>query len=427
MTNKRADEQHLLLLENASQIVTVSGFQAKKGAEMQDIGVLEGGSILVRGDRIERVLKSGESLGDLVPDQVIDCSGKTILPGFVDSHTHLVFGGYRENEYNWRLRGDSYVDIMNRGGGIINSVRGTREASFESLFKSGMKRLDSMTRFGVTTVEAKSGYGLDKETEIRQLEVIKALQESHSLDLVPTFMGAHSVPLEYKGRGSEFVEFLIADVMPEVVEKGLAEFCDIFCEKNVFSIEESRRLLTAAKAMGFKLKLHADEIVQLGGAELAAELGAVSADHLLQASDEGIRAMAASGVVATVLPCTAFSLKEHYARARQMMDSGCAVAVATDFNPGSCFTESVPLAIALTTLQMGMTIEEVITGLTLNGAAAVGRADEIGSIDVGKKADLVIHEFPSYQFIPYHIGVSTVEKVIKSGRLIFDACKIEVL
>ena len=427
MTNKRADEQHLLLLENASQIVTVSGFQAKKGAEMQDIGVLEGGSILVRGDRIERVLKSGESLGDLVPDLVIDCSGKTILPGFVDSHTHLVFGGYRENEYNWRLRGDSYVDIMNRGGGIINSVRGTREASFESLFKSGMKRLDSMTRFGVTTVEAKSGYGLDKETEIRQLEVIKALQESHSLDLVPTFMGAHSVPLEYKGRGSEFIEFLIADVMPEVAEKGLAEFCDIFCEKNVFSVEESRRLLTAAKAMGFKLKLHADEIVQLGGAELAAELGAVSADHLLQASDEGIRAMAASGVVATVLPCTAFSLKEHYARARQMMDSGCAVAVATDFNPGSCFTESVPLAIALTTLQMGMTIEEVITGLTLNGAAAVGRADEIGSIDVGKKADLVIHEFPSYQFIPYHIGVSTVEKVIKSGRLIFDACKIEVL
>ena len=427
MTNKRADEQHLLLLENASQIVTVSGFQAKKGAEMQDIGVLEGGSILVRGDRIERVLKSGESLGDLVPDLVIDCSGKTILPGFVDSHTHLVFGGYRENEYNWRLRGDSYVDIMNRGGGIINSVRGTREASFESLFKSGMKRLDSMTRFGVTTVEAKSGYGLDKETEIRQLEVIKALQESHSLDLVPTFMGAHSVPLEYKGRGSEFIEFLIADVMPEVAEKGLAEFCDIFCEKNVFSVEESRRLLTAAKAMGFKLKLHADEIVQLGGAELAAELGAVSADHLLQASDEGIRAMADSGVVATVLPCTAFSLKEHYARARQMMDSGCAVAVATDFNPGSCFTESVPLAIALTTLQMGMTIEEVITGLTLNGAAAVGRADEIGSVDVGKKADLVIHEFPSYQFIPYHIGVSTVEKVIKSGRLIFDACKIEVL
>jgi imidazolonepropionase len=427
MAKKRAGEDHLLLLSNAAQIVTVSGFEAKKGQAMQDLGIIEGGSILVRGDRIERLLKSGESLEGIQPDEVVDCSGKTILPGFVDSHTHLVFGGYRENEYNWRLRGDSYVDIMNRGGGIINSVKATREASFESLFEVGMKRLDSMTRFGVTTVEAKSGYGLDKDTEIRQLEVVKALQEAHSLDLVATFMGAHSVPADYKGRGAEFIEYLISEVMPIVREKDLAEFCDIFCEKNVFSVEESRRLLTAAKDMGFKLKIHADEIVQLGGAELAAEVGAVSADHLLQASDEGIRQMAEAGVVATVLPCTAFSLKEHYARARQMIDQGCAVAVATDFNPGSCFTESVPLAIALTTLQMDMSIEEVITGLTLNGAAAVGRAGEIGSLDPGKRADLVVHEFPSYQFIPYHIGVSTVEKVIKNGRVIFDAKKIEIL
>ncbi len=427
MTKKKADDNRVLLLSNAAQIVTVSGFEAKKGAQMQELGVIEGGSVLVKGDRIERILMPGETLVDIVPDEVIDCTGKTILPGFVDSHTHLVFGGYRENEYNWRLRGDSYVDIMNRGGGIINSVRGTREASFEMLYKTGMKRLDSMTRFGVTTVEAKSGYGLDKETELKQLEVMKALQKDHSLDLVTTFMGAHSVPTEYKGRGAEFIEYLIAEVMPLVWEQNLAEFCDIFCEKNVFSVEESRRLLTAAKDMGFKLKLHADEIVQLGGAELAAEVGAVSADHLLQASDEGIRKMAEAGVVATVLPCTAFSLKEHYARARHMIDSGCAVAVATDFNPGSCFTESVPLAIALTTLQMDMRIEEVIVGLTLNGAAAVGRAHEIGSIDPGKKADLVIHEFPSYQYIPYHIGVSTVEKVIKNGRLIFDACKIEIL
>jgi imidazolonepropionase len=427
MAKKRAGEDHLLLLSNAAQIVTVSGFEAKKGQAMQDLGIIEGGSILVRGDRIERLLKSGESLEGIQPDEVVDCSGKTILPGFVDSHTHLVFGGYRENEYNWRLRGDSYVDIMNRGGGIINSVKATREASFESLFEVGMKRLDSMTRFGVTTVEAKSGYGLDKDTEIRQLEVVKALQEAHSLDLVATFMGAHSVPADYKGRGAEFIEYLISEVMPIVREKELAEFCDIFCEKNVFSVEESRRLLTAAKDMGFKLKIHADEIVQLGGAELAAEVGAVSADHLLQASDEGIRQMAEAGVVATVLPCTAFSLKEHYARARQMIDQGCAVAVATDFNPGSCFTESVPLAIALTTLQMDMSIEEVITGLTLNGAAAVGRAGEIGSLDPGKRADLVVHEFPSYQFIPYHIGVSTVEKVIKNGRVIFDAKKIEIL
>jgi imidazolonepropionase len=427
MAKKRASEHGLTLLSHASEIVTVSGFEAKKGSDMNNIGVIEGGSVLIHGDKIERIFTADESLETVVADVVIDCTGKTILPGFVDSHTHLVFGGYREKEYNWRLRGDTYVDIMNRGGGIINSVRATREASFEALYDVGMKRLDSMARFGVTTVEAKSGYGLDKETELRQLEVMSALQESHSIDLVTTFMGAHSVPVEYKGRGSEFIDYLIHDVMPLVREKNLAEFCDVFCEQNVFSIEESRRLLTAAKAMGFKLKIHADEIVQLGGAELAAELGATSADHLLQASDEGILKMAEAGVVATVLPCTAFSLKEHFARARMMIDQGCAVAVATDFNPGSCFTESVPLAIALTTLQMNMTIEEVITGLTLNGAAAVGRAGEIGSLDPGKKADLVIHEFPSYKFIPYHIGVSTVEKVIKNGRMIFDASDIKIL
>lgn len=427
MDKKNDQRSTLVLLSNASQIVTVHGFEAKKGKDMSDLGVINGGSILIRGDKIERIITAEESLEGIEADVTIDCTGKTILPGFVDSHTHLVFGGYRENEYGWRLRGDSYVDIMNRGGGIINSVRATRDATFESLFESGMKRLDSMARFGVTTVEAKSGYGLDKETELRQLEVIKALQENHSLDLVATFMGAHSVPQEFKGRGADFIEFLIEEVLPLVKTKGLAEFCDIFCEKNVFSVEESRRLLMAAKSMGFKLKIHADEIVQIGGAELAAEVGATSADHLLQASDAGIRSMAEAGVVATVLPCTAFSLKEHYARARQMIDSGCAVAVATDFNPGSCFTESVPLAIALTTLHMNMTIEEVITGLTLNGAAAIGRASEIGSIDSGKAADLVIHEFPSYHFIPYHLGVSTVEKVIKGGRVIFDATKNEIL
>lgn len=319
------------------------------------------------------------------------------------------------------------MDIMNRGGGIANSVNGTRQASKEELFAVGKKRLDSMVRFGVTTVEGKSGYGLDYETEIKQLEVMKDLQENHSMDIVTTFMGAHSVPVPYKGRGSEFVDFLIKEVMPEVRDRKLAEFCDIFCEQNVFSIEESRHLLTVAKEMGFKTKIHADEIVQLGGAELAAEVGCTSADHLLQASDAGIKAMADKDVIATVLPCTAFSLREHFARARKMIDEGCAVAVATDFNPGSCFTESIPLAIALCTLNMQMSIEEVVTALTINGAAAVGRADQVGSIDVGKQADLVIHEFPSYKFLPYHIAVSTVEKVIKKGRMIYDATQIQIL
>lgn len=415
-----------LILKNASQVVTCSGFSAKKGAAMNDIGVIENGTVVVQEGKIVAV---GENLdiSGYADAEIIDCSQKTIMPGFVDSHTHFVFGGYRDDEYSWRLRGDSYMDIMQRGGGIANSVNATRAASKESLIALGKKRLDSMVRFGVTTVEGKSGYGLDHETEIKQLEVMKALNESHSMDIVTTFMGAHSVPVPYKGRGGEFIDFLIETVMPEVKERQLAEFCDVFCEQNVFSIEESRKLFAAAKAMGFKTKIHADEIVQLGGAELAAEVGCTSADHLLQASDAGIKAMAEKNVIATVLPCTAFSLREHFARARKMIDDGCAVAVATDFNPGSCFTESVPLAIALCTLNMQMSIEEVVSALTINGAAAVGRADQIGSIDVGKQADLVIHEFPSYKFLPYHIGVSTVEKVIKKGRLIFDATQIKVL
>lgn len=415
-----------LILKNASQVVTCSGFTAKKGADMNNIGVIDNGTVVVADGKIVAV-GSDLDLSAYSDADVIDCTGKTVMPGFVDSHTHFVFGGYRDDEYSWRLRGDSYMDIMQRGGGIANSVNATRAASKEELIALGKKRLDSMAKFGVTTVEGKSGYGLDHETEIKQLEVMQALQASHSVDIVTTFMGAHSVPVPYKGRGGEFIDFLIETVMPEVKERNLAEFCDIFCEQNVFSVEESRKLFNAAKAMGFKTKIHADEIVQLGGAELAAEVGCTSADHLLQASDAGIKAMAEAGVIATVLPCTAFSLREHFARARKMIDEGCAVAVATDFNPGSCFTESVPLAIALCTLNMQMSIEEVVSALTINGAAAVGRADQIGSIDVGKQADIVIHEFPSYKFLPYHIGVSTVEKVIKKGRVIFDATQVQVL
>lgn len=415
-----------LILKNASQVVTCSGFSAKKGAEMNDIGVIENGTVVVV-DGLIAAVGTDIDLSIYSDAEVIDCAGKTVMPGFVDSHTHFVFGGYRDDEYSWRLRGDSYMDIMQRGGGIANSVNATRAASKEDLMAVGRKRLDSMIKFGVTTVEGKSGYGLDYETEIKQLEVMQALQESHSIDIVTTFMGAHSVPVPYKGRGGEFIDFLIEKVMPEVKERNLAEFCDIFCEQNVFSVEESRKLFHAAKTMGFKTKIHADEIVQLGGAELAAEVGCTSADHLLQASDAGIKAMAETGVIATVLPCTAFSLREHFARARKMIDEGCAVAVATDFNPGSCFTESVPLAIALCTLNMQMSIEEVVSALTINGAAAVGRADKIGSLDVGKQADIVIHEFPSYKFLPYHIGVSTVEKVIKKGRMIYDATQVKVL
>lgn len=411
-----------MIIYNASEVVTCSGFKGKAGEQMQDLKIVNNASVVVEDGIITKVTSDNLDLQEFASKgfAIIDATNKCVLPGFVDSHTHFVFGGYREEEYNWRLGGVSYMDIMARGGGIINSVKGTMAASKDDLIKVGIKRLNSMTSFGVTTVEGKSGYGLDLETEIKQLEVMKELNKIHSLDIITTFLGPHARPVAYKDNPDAFIDFMINEVLPIVDDRGLAEFADIFCEANIFSIEQSRRFLTAAKKRGFKIKIHADEIVQLGGAELAAELGAVSADHLLQASDAGIEAMKNAGVVATLLPCTAFSLKEHYARARKMIDSGLMVALSTDFNPGSCFCESIPLLIALATNQMGMTIEETITALTINGAAALDRADQIGSIDIGKKADLVVHEFPSYKFLPYHIGVSTVEKVIKNGVMILN-------
>ncbi len=389
---------------------------------MSDLHVISDGAIIVENGIIRTVGPTDTVLAGLDETRyhVIDASGKAVLPGFVDSHTHFVFGGYRPEEFSWRVRGDSYMDIMRRGGGIVNTVKATRAATQEELFEAGRQRLDSMLSFGVTTVEGKSGYGLDYDTEIKQLEVLAELDRQHPVDVVRTFLGAHAVLPEYKGREDAFIDMLIREVLPVVAERRLAEFCDVFCEQGVFSVEQSRRLLRKAQEFGLGVTLHADEIVQLGGAELAAELGAVSADHLLQASDAGIQAMADAGVVATLLPGTAFSLKEPYARARDMIDHNCAVALATDMNPGSCFTESIPLIFALAVLYMGMRIEEAVTAFTINGATAVGRADRIGSLDVGKQGDIVILEFPSYSFIPYHLGVNTVETVIKNGVVVFE-------
>lgn len=415
------------IIKNASQLVTCSGFKAKQGKEMSDLHIIDDGAVVIEEGIIKVVGKTEDVLNgiddadlNIAEFDIIDAAGKAVLPGFVDSHTHFVFSGYRADEFSWRLRGDSYMEIMKRGGGILNTVKATRAAKKEELIKTGLKRLDSMVSFGVTTVEGKSGYGLDHSTEIKQLEVMEELNRDHPVDIVGTFLGAHAVPEDYKGREDAYIDYMINTVIPEVTDRNLAQFCDIFCEKNVFSVEQSRRLLLKAKENGLKIKIHADEIVQLGGAELAAEIGAVSADHLLQASDKGITDMAQAGVVATLLPGTAFSLKEPYAKGRYMIDKNCAVALATDLNPGSCFTESIPLIFALATLYMNISIEEAITALTINGAAAIDRADTTGSLDVGKIGDVIILEYPSYKFIPYHIGVSTVEKVIKMGKLIFD-------
>ncbi|MDR1501227.1 MAG: imidazolonepropionase [Prevotella sp.] len=415
-------KQGNIIIKNAAQLVTCSGFSAKRGKEMSDLSVIENGTVIITGGIITYVGKDANCspLSDFPDHEVVDATGKAVLPGFVDSHTHFVFGGYREEEFSWRMRGDSYMSIMERGGGIHNTMTATRNASFDELKDAGRKRLDNMLAMGVTTIEGKSGYGMDKATELKQLEVMKSLNEEHAVDIVSTFMGAHATPTEYKGRENDFLDYMIEDVMPEVKAKDLAECCDIFCERNVFDIDQSRRYLTAARDLGFKLKIHADEIVTLGGAELAAELKALSADHLLQASDKGIGDLAESGVVATLLPCTAFSLKEHYARGRYMIDSGCAVALATDLNPGSSFTNSIPLLFALACIYMQLSPEEALTALTINGAAAVGKADKTGSIDVGKQGDLIILEYPAYKFLPYHIGMNIVEKVIKRGNVVIS-------
>lgn len=409
-----------LIIKNASELVTSKGNAPKRGKEMSDIGIIQNGAVVVEDGIIVAVGTTDEILSkyDEKNYNVIDASNKAVLPGFIDSHTHFIFGGYRADEFSWRLRGDTYMSIMERGGGITNSVRATREESLENLVEVGRIRLHKMLKFGVTTVEGKSGYGLDLDTEVKQLEAMKILNAEESIDIVSTFLGPHSVLPEYKGKEDEFIDFMINEVLPVVKEKELAEFADIFCEKNVFSIEQSRKFLKAAKDMGFKLKIHADEIVQLGGAELAAELGAVSADHLLQASEKGIQDMAKAGVICSLLPITAFSLKEEYARGRHMIDNNCAVALATDLNPGSCFSNSIPLLIAISAIQMRLSIEEIITALTINAAVAVGKEDSIGSLEIGKKADIIILEFPSIHFLPYHVGVNIVETVIKNGEII---------
>ncbi|MGL5973491.1 MAG: imidazolonepropionase [Oscillospiraceae bacterium] len=412
-----------LIIKDAQQLVTCSGFKVKKGKDMSDLGIIDNGAIYIEDDIIKDVGVTEDILKKHLSDKcsVITAKGKCVLPGFIDSHTHLVFGGHRHEEFSMRVLGKSYMEIMEKGGGIISSVNSTLNETQNELINKTLKTLKSMTSFGVTTVEAKSGYGLDLETELKQLEVAKKLNEIQPLSIVNTFMGAHSIPPKYKnGKEDIYVNFIIDKVLPKVKQQNLAEFFDVFVEKNVFTIEQGEKLLTEAKNLGFKLKIHADEICCLGGAELAAKVGAVSADHLLMASDKGLLDMIKKGVVATMLPVTAFSLKENYARARFIIDNGGALNVATDYNPGSCFSENLSLAISIACIYMGMTIEEAITAVTINAAAAINKENEIGSIDIGKKADIIILENESYKFIPYHIGVSCVETVIKNGKVIFN-------
>ncbi|MFD6440238.1 imidazolonepropionase [Peribacillus sp. NPDC060186] len=408
-------------IKYATHLATLAS--EKKGPRskeaMSDLGLIEDGSLWMENGLIQAVGTTKE-IEELFADrlheaEVFDASGHLVTPGLVDPHTHVVYGGSRASEFEMRLEGATYMDIMNAGGGIHATTRMTREASEEELMEQTIRRLDSFLAHGVTTVEGKSGYGMNLETELKQLRVMKKLQEKHPIDLVPTFMGAHAVPKEFKGREDDFVEHLINDMLPIVAKEKLAEFNDVFCEKGVFTPEQSERILEAGKNYGLIPKIHADEIEPYGGAELAAKIGAISAEHLLKASEEGIQDMAKSGTIACLLPATALYLREEAAEGRRMIDEGVAVAISTDCNPGSSPTTSMPLVMNLACISMRLTPAEALTAATYNAACAINRQEKVGSLEVGKQADVVLWNVENYQELQYLFGVNHVKSVWKKG------------
>ena len=411
-----------LILKNIGKLVTMQGsssFRVKE--EMNKINIIENAYIAVKNGKI-LAIGVGDEFGNLCGEdtKIHDAEGLLVTPGLIDSHTHLIHGGSRENEFSMKLNGVPYIEILNNGGGILSTVKATKEASEEALYKKAKKSLDRMLEFGVTTVEEKSGYGLELNTEIKQLEVARALDKNHPVDLVHTFLGAHAVPEEYKENHKAYIDILVDVMMPKIKDMGLAEFCDVFCEKGVFTIEESEYILQKAKEMGYKLKIHADEIESLGGAELAAKLGCVSADHLMAASDEGIKMMAENNVVANILPATSFNLNKNYADCRKMIDMGAIVSLSSDYNPGSCPSENLQLVMQLGCLHLKMTPNEVLTAVTINAAYAIDRADKIGSIEVGKNADFVVFDARNVEYLMYHFGINHTKKVYKNGNLVVD-------
>ena len=404
-----------LLLKNIGMLATPIGNREQKGKAQGEIKLIKNAMVAVRNGLIEY---AGEFDDSIKADEIIDCEGCLVTPGLVDAHTHLVFGGWRQHEFGKKLAGVSYLDILRQGGGILSTVDSTRSETEENLLEKADSLLRQMCAHGTTTVECKSGYGLDLENERKQLLVAKALNDNNCVDVVSTFMGAHAIPREFLENREEYIRLLNEEILPAISQMKLAEFCDIFCETAVFSPLESRLILKKAAALGYKLKAHVDEIDPIGGAELAAEMGCVSAEHLIAASDKGITALAEKGVIAVLLPATSFYLGKPYARARKMVDEGVAVAIATDFNPGSSPNLNMQLPMNLACLSYRLLPEEALTAVTLNAAAAIGRAGTAGSVESGKNADIVIWDAPDLDMIFYRYGTNQVKTVIKSGQVI---------
>jgi len=412
-----------LLIVNASELLTLKGpRRARAKAEMSELSIIRDGAVAIAGGaitdigRTESILREHDASGV----EKIDAQGRVVMPGFVDPHTHLVYAGSREFELEMKAKGKSYLDILGEGGGILRTVRDTRSASPHELFAQSSKRLESMISHGSTTIEAKSGYGLDLDVELRILETIRKLGDDYPADVVPTFMGAHAVPEEFAGRTDEYVDFVSTTVIPEVAKRKLAEFCDVFCEKGVFSVDQSRKVLTAAKSLGMKLKVHADELRSSGGAELAAELGAVSAEHLAKPSDDGIMAMARRDVIGVLLPGTPYSsMSKDYADGRRLIDLGVPVALGTDLNP-NCWNESMQFTVSLACHKMRMTPAEAITASTINAAAALGLEKKVGSLEVGKRADVIVLDVPMHAQLPYKFGTNLCSLVVKDGKVVWE-------
>jgi imidazolonepropionase len=431
------------LIHNIGQLVTPRGTQAIRGRAMQELEVISHAAILVENGIITRIgnsdtLRHTAEIGlKLVHDdstthenastksavqklevEFFDARGTVALPGFVDSHTHTVFAGNRAHEFALRAAGKTYQEIAASGGGILSTMNATRTASEQELIRLGAERLDAMARHGTTTVEIKSGYGLNTASELKILRVIEALRRMHAMTIVPTFLGAHAFPPEHRANPEDYITSIIHEMLPELAHQGLARFCDVFCEQKYFSVEDSRRILQAARKLGLGIKVHADQLSASGAVELAVELGAISADHLECTTACGVQALASSRTIATLLPGAAFFLHHSYPPARALIDAGCAVGLATDFNPGSSMTFSMPMMLTLASTQMQMSPEEAITAATLNGAAALGLAHERGSLEVGKCGDIVLYNVPDYRYIACHYAHNHVSHVFINGNIV---------
>ncbi|MGB9839202.1 imidazolonepropionase [Thermovenabulum sp.] len=412
-----------LVVRNIGVLATPKGNKAKGGLQQGEISLVKNAFVAIKDGKVvyigDETKKSDKDyLRENFPYKEIDAEGKLVTPGFVDPHTHLIFAGWRQKELTLKLKGYKYLDILKMGGGILYTVEKTRNATLQELVENAKKSLKIMLSYGTTTCEAKSGYGLNVEDELKILQAIKILNQIQPVEIVPTFMGAHAVPKEYKDK-KEYIK-LIKEMMPRIKEEGLAEFCDVFCEEGVFDLKESEEILREAKKCGLTPKIHADEITPMGGAKLAAKVGAISAEHLIHADEEGIEEMAKNNVIAVLLPGTSFYLGEDFAKAEIFKEKNVPIALATDFNPGSSPNESLQIVVNLACLKYKLTPEEVLTAVTLNAAAAINRASTIGTIEEGKNADIIIWEADDLDFICYHYGTNLVNKVVKKGALVWE-------